>query len=335
MVRVAGLFDQLDAGIDARGPDGLAPSEQIDAIQSHVLELDRRLHACFGGELRPALEEHGIRIVSLETASAEERREIDRRFHEQVFPALTPLVIGLGRPFPYISNLSLSLGVLLRDPESGVEIIARVKVPKELLGRFLPVGEDGKTFVPARGGDRRQPRRALPRHRGDRLRLLPGHPRRRLQRLRRGRRPAAGGPGRAPPPPLRRGRAAGDRRRDEPEAARAADRRAAPRRPRGLRRRRADRPRRPRRDRRRPRPRRAALLALDAGHPAAPAGRGRRAGRHVRGDPPAATCSSTTPTTPSPPRSSASSSRRSTTPTCWRSSRRCTGPATTRRWCRR
>jgi polyphosphate kinase len=148
MVRVAGLFDQIDAGIDARGPDGLPPGEQIDAIQARVLELDHRLHDCFNGTLRPALEEQGIRIVSLETASEEERREIDVRFHEQVFPALTPLVIGLGRPFPYISNLSLSLGVLLRDPESGTEIIARVKVPKELLGRFLPVGEGGKAFVP-------------------------------------------------------------------------------------------------------------------------------------------------------------------------------------------
>jgi polyphosphate kinase len=148
MVRVAGLFDQLDAGIDARGPDGLRPGEQIDAIQARVLELDQRLHNCFDGTLRPALEERGIRIVSLDTASEEELREIDTRFHEQVFPALTPLVIGLGRPFPYISNLSLSLGVLLRDPESGNEIIARVKVPKELLGRFLPVGEGGKAFVP-------------------------------------------------------------------------------------------------------------------------------------------------------------------------------------------
>ncbi len=148
MVRVAGLFDQLDAGIDARGPDGLGPGEQIDAIQARVLELDSRLHACFEGELRPALEEHGIRIVSLDSASEAERREIDSRFHEQVFPTLTPLVVGLGRPFPYISNLSLSLGVLLRDPESGNEIIARVKVPKELLGRFLPVGEGGKAFVP-------------------------------------------------------------------------------------------------------------------------------------------------------------------------------------------
>ena len=148
MVRVAGLLDQLDAGIDARGPDGLAPRDQIDAIHARVLELDRRLHVCFGGVLRPALEEEGVRIVTLENATGDEREEIDVRFHEQVFPALTPLVIGLGRPFPYISNLSLSLGVLLRDPESGTEIIARVKVPKELLGRFLPLGQNGTTFVP-------------------------------------------------------------------------------------------------------------------------------------------------------------------------------------------
>ena len=148
MVRVAGLFDQLDAGIDARGPDGLAAGELIDAIQTGVLKLDHRLHACFNGTLRPALEQEGIRIVSLESASEQERAEIDVRFHEQVFPALTPLVVGLGRPFPYISNLSLSLGVLLRDPESGVEIIARVKVPKELLGRFLAVGDEGTALVP-------------------------------------------------------------------------------------------------------------------------------------------------------------------------------------------
>jgi polyphosphate kinase len=148
MVRVAGLFDQLDAGIDARGPDGLAPAEQIDAIQARVLELDGRLHRCFDGMLRPKLEGYGIRIVSLDSATETERREIDTRFHEQVFPALTPLVIGLGRPFPYISNPSLSLGVLLRDPGSDTEIIARVKVPKELLGRFIPVGEEGTAFVP-------------------------------------------------------------------------------------------------------------------------------------------------------------------------------------------
>ncbi len=148
MVRVAGLFDQLDAGVDVRGSDGFAPSELIDAIQARVLELDGRLHDCFNGSLRPELEEHGIRIVSLDSASETERHEIDTRFHEQVFPALTPLVVGHGRPFPYISNLSLSLGVLLRDPENRTEIIARVKVPKELLGRFLRVGERNEVFVP-------------------------------------------------------------------------------------------------------------------------------------------------------------------------------------------
>jgi polyphosphate kinase len=148
MVRVAGLFDQLDAGIEARGPDGLTPKEQIDAIQARVLELDDQLCHCFGADLRPALGEQGVRIVTLDVASEEERREIDTRFEHQVFPALTPLVIGLGRPFPYISNLSLSLGVLLRDSESGNEIIARVKVPKELLGRFLPLGDGDSTFVP-------------------------------------------------------------------------------------------------------------------------------------------------------------------------------------------
>jgi len=148
MVRVAGLFDQLDAGIDVASVDGLTPRELIDAIQARVLELDGRLHRCFNGVLQPRLEQGGIRIVSLDTASEAERREIDARFHEQVFPALTPLVVGLGRPFPYISNLSLSLGVLLRDPENGTEIIARVKVPKELLGRFLRVGERNEVFVP-------------------------------------------------------------------------------------------------------------------------------------------------------------------------------------------
>jgi polyphosphate kinase len=148
MVRVAGLFDQLDAGIDARGPDGLSPAEQIDAIHARVLALDGRLHRCFAGTLRPALAERGIRILALAEASEAERREVDARFHEQVFPALTPLVVGLGRPFPYISNLSLSLAVLLRDAGSRTEIIARVKVPKELLGRFLKIGERGEVLVP-------------------------------------------------------------------------------------------------------------------------------------------------------------------------------------------
>ncbi len=149
MVRVAGLWDQVDAGIDARGPDGLSPREQIEAIRSRTLELDRRLDRVLSSDLRHSLADHGIRIASIEDLDKSERAELDRRFERQVFPALTPLVIGLGRPFPYISNLSLSLAVMLHDPDAQARILARVKVPKELLGRFLDIGSDeGHLLVP-------------------------------------------------------------------------------------------------------------------------------------------------------------------------------------------
>ena len=148
MVRVANLHDQLEAGIDARGADGMSASDQIDAIRELVLGQRERLTRCFERELRPALAEHGIRIISPERASPAEREELDRVFEKSIFPALTPLAIGLGRPFPYISNLSLSLAVTLRDPDQGTEVLARVKVPKELLGRFVEIGEAGATLVP-------------------------------------------------------------------------------------------------------------------------------------------------------------------------------------------
>jgi polyphosphate kinase len=148
MVRVANLHDQLEAGMDVRGADGMGPSEQIDAIRRLVSDQRDRLTRCFEEDLRPALAEHGIRVISPQRADAEERAELDRIFENSIFPALTPLAIGLGRPFPYISNLSLSLAVILHDPDQGTEVIARVKVPKELLGRFVAMGEGGRTLVP-------------------------------------------------------------------------------------------------------------------------------------------------------------------------------------------
>jgi polyphosphate kinase len=147
MVRVAGLHDQVDAAVDPRGADGLSAGDQIAAIRDRVIDLRGRLEDCVERDLRPTLAEHGIRLISAGSASDEERRELETLFDRQVFPALTPLVIGLGRPFPYISNLSLSLAVVLRDPDQDTEVLARVKVPKELLRRFLPLG-DGTTFVP-------------------------------------------------------------------------------------------------------------------------------------------------------------------------------------------
>ncbi len=149
MVRVANLHDQLEAGVDARGADGISPNDQIDAIREVVIGQRKRLTQCFERDLRPALAEHGIRIISPDRASAGEREQLDRVFQNSIFPALTPLAIGLGRPFPYISNLSLSLAVTLRDPDQGTEVLARVKVPKELLGRFVESdGEGTTTLVP-------------------------------------------------------------------------------------------------------------------------------------------------------------------------------------------
>ena len=145
MIRVAGLHDQVDARIDARGPDGLAPSATLASIAEMVSALDRRHSRAFERVIRPALAEHGISIIDCEqsVASAD---QIARHFRDQIFPVLTPLAIGHGRPFPYISNLSLSLIVRMRDPELDHEVIARVKVPKEVLPRFVEIATD--TFVP-------------------------------------------------------------------------------------------------------------------------------------------------------------------------------------------
>jgi polyphosphate kinase len=147
MVRVAGLQEYVDSGVDRPREDGRSPSETIDAIGEEVREQTRRQSACLEGVLRPALAEHGIRIQTRAQVDPRHRDELDERFRRQIFPVLTPLAVGLGRPFPYISNLSLSLAVLVRDPQTEQETFARVKVPKEMLPRFVPVG-DGRTFVP-------------------------------------------------------------------------------------------------------------------------------------------------------------------------------------------
>jgi polyphosphate kinase len=147
MVRVAGLHDQIEAGIEKPLHDGRTPSETIDAIRTTVRAHSARQSRLLDHDVRPALSEHGIRIVRYSDVDRTDRKSLDERFRRQIFPVLTPLAVGLGRPFPYISNLSLSLGVIVRDPVTDMQTFARVKVPKEMLPRFVPVG-DGKSFVP-------------------------------------------------------------------------------------------------------------------------------------------------------------------------------------------
>ena len=145
MVRVAGVHDQVDARIDARGPDGLSPTEVLERIHDTVRDQDRRHARQFSREVCPQLAQHGIRIVGCADSGASPET-IERHFREQIFPVLTPLAVGAGRPFPYISNLSLSLIVRLHDPDADHDAFARVKVPKEVLPRFVEISKD--TFIP-------------------------------------------------------------------------------------------------------------------------------------------------------------------------------------------
>ena len=146
MVRVAGLRRQVAAGVLQTPPDGMTPTEQLAAIHDWVDPLLRKARHCLHDLLLPALEGHGIRLVGPEDLDATETETVKLFFETQVFPVLTPLAVDPGHPFPYISNLSLSLAVELYDSESGIERFARVKVPKSI-PRWVGFGRD-RQFIP-------------------------------------------------------------------------------------------------------------------------------------------------------------------------------------------
>jgi len=147
MVRVAGVHDQIDAGVETPGNSGSSPQETLTQVRERVVAQVPRLTRCLERELRPALAEHGIRIAALDDLNEKSQRLAAEHFRRVIFPALTPLAVGPGQPFPYISNLSLSLGVIVRDPQSGHTTFARVKVPREVLPRFVAVAGEDQTFV--------------------------------------------------------------------------------------------------------------------------------------------------------------------------------------------
>src|SRR6516225_4194179 len=147
MVRVAGLRDQIDAGVETPSQDGRTPFETIALIRERVLGLGRRLTDCFEGQLRPALADHGIDVVGVGQLDEYRRSELTEHFRKTIFPALTPLAVAPGRPFPYISNLSLSLAVLVRDPDTDQTVFARVKVPTEILPRFVTLEQPSPALL--------------------------------------------------------------------------------------------------------------------------------------------------------------------------------------------
>ena len=145
-VRVAGLMGQEEAGLLVRSPDGRTAPETLAAIRKKTLELTAAQAKLWKRELRPALADAGVIVGEVEDCNRKELEELEQRFWREIFPILTPLAVGPGQPFPYISPLSLSLGIFVRDPDSGEERFARVKVP-ELLPRFFSIGTRG-LFLP-------------------------------------------------------------------------------------------------------------------------------------------------------------------------------------------
>ncbi|NUP72164.1 MAG: polyphosphate kinase 1 [Gemmatimonadaceae bacterium] len=146
MVRVAGLLRQIASGTLHHTPDGLTAVEQLAAIRDRVALLLHDQRRCLG-TLLDELAPHGVRLVGMEELSAGERRAIDEHFESQIFPVLTPLAVDPGHPFPYVSNLSLSLAVEVRDAVQGTVHFARVKVP-ERLSRWVAVPGRTHQFVP-------------------------------------------------------------------------------------------------------------------------------------------------------------------------------------------
>ena len=147
-VRVAALKDQIIAGIDRPSPDGRTPAQTLAEVGHRVLDFVDRVDGVLVELLVPELRDAGIDIISWSDVTDDERVELDGWFDERVFPVLTPLAVDPGHPFPYISDLALSLAVNVADPETGDRRFARLKVPRlfpRLVsvapGRYLPVEE--------------------------------------------------------------------------------------------------------------------------------------------------------------------------------------------------
>ncbi|MBU2662101.1 RNA degradosome polyphosphate kinase [Actinoplanes bogorensis] len=150
MVRVAGLKRRLNAGLPMRGGDRSSLRNQLEMISQRTADLVTRHSACFSDEVRPKLRAEGIEIVKWADLDDGERERQRTYFREQVFPVLTPLAVDPAHPFPYISNRSLNLAVVLKDPDdAGGELFARIKVPNNV-PRFVTVQNDSRAarFLP-------------------------------------------------------------------------------------------------------------------------------------------------------------------------------------------
>ncbi|MDJ0517543.1 MAG: polyphosphate kinase 1 [Trichodesmium sp. MO_231.B1] len=140
MVRVAILKKQIEAEVHKLTPDGCTPQEQLDGINQRLLPMVSLQHQFFEETLRPELAKNGIYILNYIDLNKEQKTYLQNYFEEHIFPVLTPLAIDASHPFPYLSNLSFNLAVMLKNPDTQEDLLARIKVPK-ILPRFLPLPE--------------------------------------------------------------------------------------------------------------------------------------------------------------------------------------------------
>ena len=145
-VRVSGLADRVAAELTERTIDGHTPAEQLREVRRIAAELCREQQRLFLDRVRPALGDEGIHLLTPDRLSAAERARLRDHFEQRVFPVLTPLAVDPGHPFPFISDLSLNLAVLMRDPVDSERRFARIKVPATL-DRWVETGEDSGRFV--------------------------------------------------------------------------------------------------------------------------------------------------------------------------------------------
>ncbi|MFP4345719.1 MAG: polyphosphate kinase 1 [Anaerolineales bacterium] len=137
MIRVSGLRRQLLAGALEAPPDGMTPADQLAAIRRQIIPHLTRHVECWRYDVLPKLKQAGISVLDYGELKGKQRKLLRRYFEREIFPALTPLAFDPGHPFPHISNLSINLAVVIKDPLQG-QRFARVKVPA-LFPRLIPI----------------------------------------------------------------------------------------------------------------------------------------------------------------------------------------------------
>ena len=148
MVRMARVKKKFAEQMDIISDDGINPEKQLQVIREALVPLVTMQHEFFENTLRPELHNHGVKILDYKDIDKKHQRYLKTYFQDKLFAVLTPLAVDPAHPFPYISNLSLNLVVIVRDRETGEKNFARVKVPN-VLPRFVKIPEtDAHTFVP-------------------------------------------------------------------------------------------------------------------------------------------------------------------------------------------